>query len=338
MSPPCFIIGTERSGSNLLRLILNAHPDIVIPHPPHVMRYFGALEPKYGNLAEDARFRALVTDVLALVAAHIHPWEWIPTVEDLVARARWRSVFGVYVALHEALLAHVGKARWACKSTFMIDHVEQVRQALPGARFLWLVRDARDVAASGRESVFSAFHPAYSARLWDEQQKKGLAAEAGGDVLRVMYESLVAEPEAEVRRICAFLDEPFEPDMLRWFEKGEAVKSASLSESWKNTAAPMKKDRLARYRKDLSAEEIALVEEIAGDTLLAVGYPLDGPRRPPPTGFAAWLREVGWGLWDDLYWLRVEWRSSRKDKNVGRRWQRYWLMQRIKWRLVLRGG
>jgi len=334
---PIFIIGTERSGSNLLRLILNAHTHVLVPHPPHVMRYFGVLEPKYGDLNEDSRFAALVADVLSLVAAHIHPWEWIPPAADVVARARRRSVFGVYVALHEALLAHVGKERWGCKSTFMVDHVDLVRSEFPDARFLWLIRDARDVAASARESVFSAFHPANSARLWTEQQSRGLAAEPGGGVLRVMYESLVAEPEAEVRRVCEFLGEPFEPDMLRWFEKGEAVKSASLSESWKNTAAPMKKDRLARYRKDLTAEDIATVEEIAGGMLETLGYPLDGPRRAPPTGLAAWWREVKWGFVDDLLWLKVEWRSLRKDKNVGQRWRRFWLMQRIKLRLALRG-
>lgn len=338
MSAPLFIIGTERSGSNLLRLILNTHSHVMVPHPPHVMRYFAALEPRYGDLSHDPNFHALVADVLALVAAHIHPWEWIPPLEDVVRLSPRRSLFGVYVGLHEALLAHVGKQRWGCKSTFMVDHVDEVRRELPGARFLWLVRDARDVAASARESVFSAFHPAFTARLWREQQEKGLAAEAGGGVLRVAYESLVAEPEAEVRRICAFLDEPFEPETLRWFEKGEAVRSASLSESWKNTATPMKKDRLARYRRDLRAEDIAIVEEIAGDTMEKLGYPLDAPRRASPTGFAAWLRELRWGLLDDLLWLRVEWRSLKKDKNVAQRWRRFWLMQRIKLRLVLRAG
>lgn len=338
MAAPLFIIGTERSGSNLLRLILNAHSRIVIPHPPHVMRYFTPLEGRYGDLADDSRFRCLVADVLALVHAHIHPWDWIPAPEDVFARARARSVLGVYVALHEALLAHTGKARWGCKSTFMVDHVADLRAALPGARFLWLFRDPRDVAASSKESVFSAFHPALSARLWVAQQEKAIAAEPGGGVLRVRYEDLVAEPEAAVQRICAFLEEPFEPEMLRWFQKEEAAKSAALSESWKNTAAPMQKDRLARYRRDLRPEEIAVVEEIAGPTMEMLGYVRDLPVPAPLAGLRAWLREATWRLLDDLLWLRVELRSLRRDLNVARRRDRFWLMQRIKWRLVLSGG
>lgn len=337
MNDPVFIIGTERSGSNLLRLILDAHPRLVVPHPPHVVRYFAPLEPLYGDLADATRFRALVDDVLALVHVHIHPWPWIPEAEELITRARQRSVLGVYVALHEALRDHRGKPRWGCKSTFMVDHVDAVRAACPGARFLWLYRDARDVAASSRESVFSAFAPAFSAQLWVEQQGKALAAEAGGDVLRVPYESLVAGPEAEVRRICDFLGEDFAPDMLRWFEKEEATRSAALSESWKNTAAPMQTSRLARYRKDLDAEDIATVEQIAGPMLERLGYTLDLPPRPAPTGLAARLQRLRWGLLDDWLWLKVELRSAFKDRNVGRRRRRWWQMQRIRWRLALAG-
>lgn len=336
MAAPLFIIGTERSGSNLLRLILDAHPGIVVPHPPHLVRYFLPLQSLYGDLRDDARFAALVRDMLALVAGHIHPWPWIPDAAEVLARAPERSVFGVYVAVHEALRERAGKGRWGCKSTFMVEHVEALRALCPGARFLWLFRDARDVAASAKESVFSAFTPALSARLWLRQQEAALAAE-GPDMLRVRYEDLVAEPEASVRRICAFLDEPFDAGMLRWFAGEEASRSAALSESWANTAAPMQVSRLRRYRRDLDDAEIGDVEEVAGAMLTELGYPPDQPARPPLSRLRAWLREQRWAWQDDLLWLRVELRSGRKDRNVGRRRSRYWLMWRIRMRLVLLG-
>ncbi len=337
MDDPVFILGTERSGSNLLRLILDAHPHMVVPHPPHVVRYFAPLEARYGDLREPARLRGLVEDVLALVAAHIHPWPWIPAPEAVIERVEAPSVMGVYVALHEALRAHVGKARWGCKSTFMVEHVPALRALRPGARFLWLHRDVRDVAASSKESVFSTFVPAFTARLWVRQQALAAAAEAGGGVLRVPYEALVADAEGQVRRICAFLDEPFAPEMLRWFEGEAARTSASLSESWRHTAAPMQSSRLARYRKDLSATEVAEVEELAGATMVQLGYAPEGPAQAPPSGLAAGLREVRWAVEDDVLALRVELRSAVRDRNVRLRWRRYWLMQRIRARLVLRG-
>ena len=202
--PPLFILGTERSGSNLLRLILDSHPRIVIPHPPHVMRYFTPLVERYGDLADAARFRRLVDDVLTLVRAHIHPWPWVPDAEDLVRRARVvpggdkPDLFSVYAALHEAVRDHqLGPdgGRWGCKSTFMIDHVDRIVAEWPGARLLWLYRDPRDVAASSRQSVFSAFHPWMTARLWDRQQRQGLELEARGvPLLRIKYVSHAPTP------------------------------------------------------------------------------------------------------------------------------------------------
>ena len=99
-SVPLFIVGTERSGSNLLRVILNSHPNIVIPHPPHIMRYFAPLEARYGDLSDPRNFRRLVDDVLTLVKAHIHPWPWVPKADDIIRR----SVHHPSVALSAGLV------------------------------------------------------------------------------------------------------------------------------------------------------------------------------------------------------------------------------------------
>ena len=66
---PLYIIGTERSGSNLLRVILNAHADIDVPHPPHILKYFHALAPGYGDLKGRRARATLVRDVLRLSAS-----------------------------------------------------------------------------------------------------------------------------------------------------------------------------------------------------------------------------------------------------------------------------
>lgn len=342
-SDPLFIIGTERSGSNLLRVILNSHPNIVIPHPPHVMKYFAPLEAKYGDLGRPRNYRQLVEDVLRLVKGHIHPWSWVPRADEVVQRSRPRAktgeleLFSVYVAIHEALRERVRKDRWGCKSTFMIDHAERVVEEWPGARLLWLYRDPRDVAASSRQSVFSTFHPYYTAKLWDEQQAKGLALEAAGvPLLRVRYEDLAAEPEAEIRRICGYLGEDYHPHMLEFFKGKEARSSSSLSESWKKTAEPVSAEGLARWRRDLSREEVHAVESVAGETMERLGYAPDNDatQRSAPTT----SQRVRFWFEDKGAWLRVEVRSLRKDRNVRLRWRRALLLKRIRLFLVFRGG
>ena len=333
---PIFILGTERSGSNLLRLILHAHPRIAVPHPPHVMRYFAPLEAGYGDLSDRGARARLVDDVLWLLRVHIHPWEVEIDRERLVDEADPPDLLGVFLSLYDQYRDGAGKARWGCKSTFVIHHVDRVRAARPAARFVWLVRDPRDVAASSRRSVFSPFHPYLTARLWREQQELGLALERrlpAECVLRVHYEDLLAAPEATVRRLCDFLDEDYLPELLA-FHRSDAARTASaLSEDWKNTASPVLSHNSGKYRRHLSADEIRLVETAAGPAMSALGYSFDTDAGAPlPAGLA---RRAGVRLADARWRAGVELRSLRTDRNHWRRWTRDSVMAWLRWR---RGG
>lgn len=333
---PIFILGTERSGSNLLRLILNSHSRIAVPHPPHVVRYFAPLEPLYGDLTNDVAFRRLVDDILRLLDTHIYRWD-IPIDAALVARtATPRSAFGVYVALQDQYRAHAGKARWGCKSTFMVDHIPEIRARFPGARLLFLVRDPRDVAVSSRKSVFSTFHPYYTAQLWRDQQAVGLRwlDALPADAIRlVRYERLAAEPEASVREICAFLGEDFEPGMLRFFDTDEARTSASLSESWANTGRPVSQASVEQWRTGLTPRERLIVEHVASAEMARLGYAtVATPPELADVRIGA-AERGGYWLAEALQKLRIELRSLRKDKNVGRRWARAWTLAGLRARL-----
>jgi hypothetical protein len=318
---PILIVGTERSGSNLLRLMLDAHPSIAVPHPPHVVRYLAPLVAGYGDLSRDPGFRALCRDMVRLVQVHIHPWPFVPSVERLVAEAPARTVIGAWSALYAQYLAHSGKRRWACKSTFMVDFVGDVAGLHPDARFLWLVRDPRDVAVSSRRSVFSTFHPAHTGALWAAQQATGRrwADAMGPEVVRVVrYERLVAEPEAELREICAFVGEVFVPEMLRFFEGAEARRTAALAESWSRTGEPADTASVERWRGQLTLAEVTAVEAAAREQMQRLGYPLTTSPGPAPGG----LTRLGWWASGLASRVHVEARSLRADRNFGRRWAR----------------
>jgi hypothetical protein len=335
---PIFLVGTERSGSNLLRLILDSHPNVHIPHPPHLVRYFHPLEPLYGDLSDDRRFRALVDDALRLVHCHIHPWPWVPGAEEIVARARSRDVFGVYVALHEAARDDAGKRRWGCKSTFMVAHLSRICETFPAARLVWLHRDVRDVAASARDSVLATFHPAYTARLWEAEQRLAWQGEqAGLPVHRVRYESLVAEPEATIRMLCDWIGEDFQPGMLEWFRGAEAKRSSELSTSWRNTASPMRTESVERWRRDLGADDLLAVEALAAPMMATLGYePASAPAVLAAFRPGVWTRARWRGL-NEAYRLRVEARSVLEDRNVAVRWRRAALLARIRIRRRIGG-
>jgi hypothetical protein len=321
-SDPIYIIGTERSGSNLLRLVLNAHSRIAVPHPLHLMRYLAPTEDARGDLNDPAVFGRLVDDVLLLKRVHIHPWTVPIDRQRIMDEASPRDAMGVLGAMYDQVREAEGKARWGCKSTFMVHYADRALARDPGARFVLLVRDPRDVAASSRRSVFSPFHPWFTAQLWRDQQLIGLELLERLGVERVhllRYEDLLDQPEASVRTLCAFLAEPFEPQMLRFHESREARTSAKLSESWENTAKPVLSGNAGKYRRHLSEEEVRMVEAVCGALMDRLGYERDHADalfEPGPAQRARMrLQDLGWRA-------GVELRSLRRDQNHWRRWSR----------------
>jgi hypothetical protein len=323
MTDPLFIIGTERSGSNLLRVILDTHSRIAIPHPPHIVRYFAPLEPSYGDLSgSDADFSRFVDDVIKLVNRHVYPWDFEIDRARVLREAEPRDAFGVTVALYDEYLERTGKARWGCKSTFMIDYTDRILARFPGARLIYLTRDPRDAAASSRASVFNPFHPYFTAVLWARQQRVGLSLLdrlPPQTILHVRYEDLLSDPVGVVSRVCGFLGEDFEEPMLRYFETAEARKGASLCQSWRNTGRPIQSDNHGKYRCELTEPEIAAVEGAARAEMERLGYSLTSPSPSAPPTWQSLLRCSVLDFW---WRLQVECRSLRSDRNHWLRWRR----------------
>ena len=322
-SEPIFIIGTERSGSNLLRLILNTHSHIFIPHPPHILHYFSPLEASYGDLAKDSHMHRLITDVLRLIRVHIYPWDVEIDPSVILQQARSRSLFGIFAALYDQALAASGKRRWGCKSLYMIHYTQPVLAHFPQAKLIWLYRDPRDVAVSARTSVFGHFHPYFTACLWRREQQIGLdlaARLSPAAIMPMRYEELIAQPVETVMKLCQFLDEPFESGMLDFFKTSEAHKSSELSESWGNTSRPIITDNAGKYRQQLSKAELQAVEIAAGPVMQQLGYVLDSCT--PITGTLPLRRKALFYALDRYWQLGVEWRSLQHDRNHWRRWGR----------------
>ena len=316
---PIFIIGTERSGSNLLRVILTAHSKIWIPHPPHFMNYFAHL--KYGDLVQQKNQEKVLRDMLRLVRYHIFPWtEYQLNQSQILSAVQHSSMFGLTAAIYEHVLPQTQKTIWGCKSTFMIAHIPAIRTLYPDARFIFLVRDPRDVSLSSKTSVFSPCHPLLSAKLWNEQQKIGLAAmNAHPESFHLLkYEELLQDHQGTLENICRFLQLELEPQMFDFFRQKEASKGAQLSESWKNTGKPIKSNNHGKWRTQLNPSEISDVESQCFDTMQLFGY-------QPTTDLASHIdpdRLAKIHRKERLLQARIEYQSFRNDKNVFLRWRR----------------
>ena len=89
-------IGTQRSGSNLLRLMLNQLQGIYAPHPPHILKTFYPLLAKYGNLNSKKNFEFLIDDVISWIRLNPVKWNEIPTKNQILEKVMGRSLFQVF--------------------------------------------------------------------------------------------------------------------------------------------------------------------------------------------------------------------------------------------------
>ncbi len=331
---PIFIIGTERSGTNLLRLILNSHSNIAIPHPPHIMKNFSKLEPLYGDLNLDLHFKRLIKDVVTMVELHPYPWEIKLDRERIFRETPERNLINIFFAIYNQYLESTHKKRWGCKSTFMIYHVALVRRYCPQAKFLYMVRDGRDVAASAKKSIFNRYCVYYAAQLWKKEQQIGISwlnKLPANDIFLLKYEDLLAAPKDVIRSLCSFLDEPFENGMLDFSTTEEARKSGGISAAWKNTSKPIMSDNKGKFNKELSKKEIALFEAIAGQELVYFSYALTAPscvseeERAKRAGF-----KIGYLAEEFFLMLKVQLQHLFTDKNNILRFKKYWFLKLIR--------
>ncbi len=331
---PIFIIGTERSGTNLLRLILNSHSNIAIPHPPHIMKNFFKLEPLYGNLDNDANFKRLIRDVVTMVELHPYPWE-IKLDQSLILReAGERNLINIFFAVYNQYLASTGKKRWGCKSTFMIHHAALIRRYYPHAKFLYMVRDGRDVATSAKKSIFNRYSVYYTAWLWKKEQQIGiywLNKLASNEFFLIKYEELLENPKNTLEPLCVFLDELFEENMLNFFDTEEAKKSSSISVAWENTSKPIMRNNINKFKAELTENEIDLFEAIAGQELDYFSYPLQKPFYISENNRARGVKfKIGYLVEEIFLMLKVQLQHLVTDKNNFLRFKKYWFLKFIR--------
>jgi hypothetical protein len=274
---PILMIGTQRSGSNLLRLMLNQLSEVAAPHPPHILQRFMPLMARYGHLDQDQNFARLVDDVCRLVELNPVPWEGVRLERHEVARrCSERSLTAVFGAVYDLLSEAWGKSTWCCKSLANIFYLDEIEHYFrDGARYIYLFRDGRDVAVSFRKAVVGEKHFYHIAREWGSTQRIALAKrrQIGRErFFDVRYEELTADAEVTMKSLCSFLGYRYTPDMLDFHRTDEARKAARSSDLWGNVVNPVIRDNSRKFLREASAEDVQLFELEAGDVLDALGY------------------------------------------------------------------
>jgi hypothetical protein len=301
MAPPVIVLGVGRSGTTLLRVMLDRSSEIAIPYESF---FVTPLAHRHGR-------RPKLEDFLDDLGRFYQLYEWGISPDDVRPRLREGMTTGEAIAaVFEVYAEHEGKPRWGDKTPLYMQHLPLLEHLFPDAIWIHLVRDGRDAALS-----FLELPEGFSGKTWAQPRTAAqFAARWRTEILsarRLGYEDLVAEPEQELRRICEGASLAWEPTML---DHTGVSKVAEMPEH-RNIALPPTAG-LRDWRSQMKREDALAFEQVAGDVLRSAAYELlePGGRYPTPRGrielarFAALSRS--WNLAAATYQRSPLWQRS----------------------------
>jgi hypothetical protein len=258
---PIFLGGAGRSGTTLLRIMLDAHPRIccgpelkVLPSIAEwyqtMTRTYAPVMQSYGTTPADLRLR------------------FRQFIEGLVENFRRAS----------------GKPRWAEKTPHNVLFMVPLGEIFPDARFIHVLRDGRDVACSlitmdwinpvtGRKWDYIQ-NIASAARYWREvvtaARQQAEHPSLADRVLEVRYEKLVANPQREMQGILTFLGEPWDDAVLAHHKKDRS--SEPIEASTRQAGKPINRGSLGRWQQEMARSDRQAFKAEAGALLKELGY------------------------------------------------------------------
>ncbi len=295
--PPFFILGCPRSGTTLLQILIDSHPDIAIPPESFIFDRFGPILHTYGSLADPANRLALAADILA--DERIRDWSLTATPEQLRARARDPGAAGLIDAVFSLYAEQSGKTRWGDKTPQHALCLTALLAVFPQARLIHLVRDGRDVAESTARIPIGPSSILAIARRWKRYMDTVRDAAAGlppDQFLEIRFEDLVRDPAGVRRRILEFLGEddsrcpPIDQELPQTDTRNRSAGYAHHA----SLRTAITASKIGVFKNAFPPRQIELFEAVAGDALLRHGYtPIHANPRPPTSAeeFAAFVTD-----------------------------------------------
>jgi len=283
-APMPFIVGVGRSGTTLLRLLLDGHPDLAVTPETHWL--VGAINKLLVNPCNPE-------DVKNYILNHTYwPDMGITNIELSRIFADYDKTHPVKIfrTIYQKYAKRLGKKRIGDKTPIHNLAMCEIAEMFPEAYFIHIIRDGRDVAVSYRDLWFGPGKDVKAAAtMWVERiQKARQQSQFLPHYKEVRYEELVLSPVSVLKEISKFIDLPYNPVQLEYHKhanerlaefqgishNGSFVTMNERRELFKFTSHPPDKSRIGRWSSQMSSEDVQNYESIAGQLLSELGYPL----------------------------------------------------------------
>jgi hypothetical protein len=269
-----FIVGCARSGTTLLRAMLDSHDDLAVPPESYFVATFARKRPQFdldSGFAVEAFLDALCS----------HRWfvRWglgEGEVKTLILEGAPANTADAIRAVYRLYTSHRSKRRYGDKTPEYVCSMKTISGLLPEARFVHLIRDGRDVATSLRTAVGFGLPDLASALLFWE--RRVITGRRQGERLgssryrEVRYEDLTSNPEAVLRDICSFVQLDYRPEMLSYYNRVDEILVGVPGHEHHRRLRQAPVTGLIDWRRDFSASDIEFADALVGPILGSLGY------------------------------------------------------------------
>jgi hypothetical protein len=216
-----FVIGTGRSGTTMMAKVMNAHSQVCVPHELQIIFEYsnnGARLAEIFSAWKNFRFRA--EDYIQLIEErcpyNFHDYynyrAFFNKLHYPILSLRW-----LLTTLYTDIAYSQGKSIFAEQTPWYGQNIKLLNRLFPQAKFIHMVRDGRDVAISYARTPW--WHKDVNLNLEQWERETNKIEQDGSLLLResmltMRYEDFLLSPEEETKKICDFLDFPFEKTML----------------------------------------------------------------------------------------------------------------------------
>lgn len=279
LAKPFFLVGCGRSGTSLLRSMLNTHSRIAIPTESLFMVDYLRVQDRFA-----------LDDLIDLMLDEPEIREWGLEVKDSDL-SDCESVPQVLERLHNLYASSRAAEVWGQKTPRFVRHMQTLGSAFPQALFIHIVRDPRAVVNSLTNSDVHRSNPYHGARRWRMDVEAGLAYEAKFPerVLRVSYEELVRKPQPTLGHMLKFIGLTYEPGMLD-HHSGLDEYSPFYENIHKNLEQEINPGHINKWEHSLKSAQVAIVEAITEDLMIELGYPVRFAGGSVPRMYRLWMQ------------------------------------------------
>jgi hypothetical protein len=277
---PFFIVGCGRSGTTLLRTLLNRHTAIAIPlESLFIVDYLKAA----------SRFDISVLKSLLVKEPEIQEWGIRPSLKDLQDS---HTITEAVEKVHGVYLESKGKRQWGQKTPRFVRHMDLILTHFPNSRFVHMIRDPRAVVSSLMHSDVHRSNAFHASLRWKMDVRKGLDFEERNPdhVLRVYYEDLVRNVEEAIGRILTFLDLPYKISLDESVESGNAEYTRFYQNIHANIDRMPTDQYIDKWKDNLSRRDVEVVESITGNMMESLGFQREFVHPTLPRGYLALMR------------------------------------------------